>query len=74
MDYHEMYETLKFTIPCRKCAGAGGSGAPGGDPCPVCIGSGVEGVTATDKLVEDQRLTGYRFLWVNGVEVNEMEV
>ncbi len=74
MDFHEMYETLRYTIPCRKCAGAGGSGVPGGDPCPVCIGSGIEGVSASEKLVEDQVLDSYRFLWVNGVELNEMEV
>ena len=74
MEFNELYETLRYTIQCRKCAGAGGSGAPGGDPCPVCIGTGIEAVSASEKLVEDDVLASYRFLWVNGVELNEMEV
>ncbi len=60
MDFHEMYETLRYTIQCRKCAGAGGSGAPGGDPCGVCLGSGVEGVTASDAIVEQRVVAGMR--------------
>ncbi len=73
MEFNELYETLRYTIPCRKCAGAGGSGAPGGDPCPVCIGSGVEGVSGAEKLVEDRVLSSYRFFEANGI-LNEMEV
>ncbi|KKL62236.1 hypothetical protein LCGC14_2187220 [marine sediment metagenome] len=73
MDYIEMYQKLRYTIQCRKCSGSGGSGRVGGDPCPVCLGSGVEGVTGSEKLAEDRVLDGYRFFESNGIELNELE-
>ena len=72
MDYIEMYQKLRYTIQCRKCAGGGGS--DGEDPCGTCLGSGVEGVTASDAIVERRVLESYRFFESNGIEVNEMEV
>ncbi len=73
MEFNELYQTLRYTIQCRKCAGAGGSGVPGGDPCGVCIGSGVEGVSGADAIMEKRVLSSYRFFEANGL-VNEMEV
>jgi len=77
MDYHEMYNelTLKYIIECRQCAGSGGSEGP--DPCPVCLGSCVEGVSASDKIIEDDVLTSYRhneFKFNQDFENLEMEV
>ncbi len=76
MDFHEMYNelTLKYIIECRRCGGSGGSGVSGGNPCGVCLGSGIEGVTATDAIVEQRVLDGDRFFAVNGIELNELEV
>lgn len=74
MDFHEMYETLRYTIPCRRCGGAGGNGGVGGKPCPVCLGSCIEAVSASDKIVEDRVVDGYRFWVFNGRIDAEMEV
>ncbi len=74
MDHHEMFEVLKYTIQCRNCGGAGK--IPGKwdiDPCQVCLGSGVEAVSASDKIVEDATLAGLRsqVLW-GGIDFIEL--
>ncbi len=74
MDYHEMFETLKYTIQCRNCGGVGK--VPGKwdiDPCRVCLGSGEEAVSASDKIVEDATLVGLRsqVLW-GGIDFIEL--
>ncbi|HEA70069.1 hypothetical protein LCGC14_1484370 [marine sediment metagenome] len=74
MEFNELYNTLRYTIECRKCGGGGGSGRVGGDPCGVCLGSGVEGVSGAEKIVEDRVLASYRFLVINGLEIQELEV
>lgn len=77
MDYHEMYLSLKnnlrYIIECRHC---GGRGAVPGKwelvPCTVCCTSGVEAVSAADKIVEESVLDSYRFCREEGIEVNEI--
>ena len=72
MEFNELYETLKYIIQCRRCAGSGGS--DGEDPCGTCLGSGVEGVTASGAIVERRVVNSYRFFESNGIELNELEV
>lgn len=58
MDYHSLYQTLRYIIECRACLGTGqGKGL---DPCKVCIGSGVEGISRDEKLVEGLCMEGLK--------------
>lgn len=58
MDYHSLYQTLRYVIECRACRGTGqGKGV---DPCSICIGSGVEGISKDEKLVESRALEGLK--------------
>ncbi len=58
MDYHSLYQTLRYIIECRACQGTGQG--KGRDPCKICLGSGVEGISKDEKLVEGLAINGLK--------------
>ena len=58
MDYHSLYQTLRYIIECRACQGTGQG--KGRAPCSVCLGSCVEGISKDEKLVEGLCMEGLK--------------